>query len=405
MQQTQVERSKRRYVRLRPAGAARPDWKGALPALLGLLALFLFGAFVLAPEAQDDTADATRAALARAGYDGVAVTANGQNVQVVGSTTSPDEAEVVAAVARGATCDTWVASDLVCPTSVAVALTEAMSATTVAEGTLPPTQAAALPDAAPELHHTLRIARDSGGVRLTGEVPDQASRTEIVTLAKARYTAVQDELQVLGGTSNGDLKWAALRALDTLSPASSGLADWRAGKLTVVAEAPQQAHDSIGERFGDASTEGRLGTLELRATDQDAQCDARFQALLGETQVRFRTGRADIAASAQPLLKRLAALVKACPMALDVEGHTDAIGDANDNLVLSHNRAEAVVKALAALGVDPDRLTPRGFGAARPIADNATRAGRASNRRIEIHVSPLTATASSATAERNGTKE
>jgi OOP family OmpA-OmpF porin len=47
-------------------------------------------------------------------------------------------------------------------------------------------------------------------------------------------------------------------------------------------------------------------------------------------------------------------------------------------------RAEAVVAALAALGIEPSRLAARGFGASQPIADNSTPGGRALNRRIEI---------------------
>jgi len=52
--------------------------------------------------------------------------------------------------------------------------------------------------------------------------------------------------------------------------------------------------------------------------------------------------------------------------------------------VLSQNRAAAVIAWLKAQGVDPSRLTPQGYGASRPVADNATTNGRALNRRVEI---------------------
>ena len=54
---------------------------------------------------------------------------------------------------------------------------------------------------------------------------------------------------------------------------------------------------------------------------------------------------------------------------------------------LSIRRAEAVYRYLVNLGVDPERLTVEGFGKSRPIASNDTEAGRAQNRRVELHPS------------------
>ncbi len=67
-----------------------------------------------------------------------------------------------------------------------------------------------------------------------------------------------------------------------------------------------------------------------------------------------------------------------------VDGHADATGEAEDNRVLGLRRAEAVVAELVGLGVPTDRLSPRGFGEARPRATNDTDAGRALNRRVEF---------------------
>ncbi|MEM7611477.1 MAG: OmpA family protein, partial [Pseudomonadota bacterium] len=74
-----------------------------------------------------------------------------------------------------------------------------------------------------------------------------------------------------------------------------------------------------------------------------------------------------------------------CPAAdIIVEGHTDDRGDAALNAALSLARARAVADALAARGIRHERLISRGLGSSKPIADNATRDGRAKNRRIEI---------------------
>jgi len=65
-------------------------------------------------------------------------------------------------------------------------------------------------------------------------------------------------------------------------------------------------------------------------------------------------------------------------------GHTDAIGSADYNQVLSENRAKAVYDHLTQNGIDPDRLEYKGFGKAQPISDNDTEEGRAENRRTEV---------------------
>lgn len=69
-----------------------------------------------------------------------------------------------------------------------------------------------------------------------------------------------------------------------------------------------------------------------------------------------------------------------------VAGHTDSAGDAQYNLNLSERRAQAVREYLIGKGIDGSRLTARGFGESEPIATNETRAGRATNRRVELRI-------------------
>ncbi|WP_276484958.1 OmpA family protein [Paraflavitalea pollutisoli] len=71
---------------------------------------------------------------------------------------------------------------------------------------------------------------------------------------------------------------------------------------------------------------------------------------------------------------------------VQISGHTDNIGKAEDNLLLSQNRAQAVVKYLVGKGINQARLTAKGLGATQPIADNNTEEGRAQNRRTEMKV-------------------
>lgn len=78
-------------------------------------------------------------------------------------------------------------------------------------------------------------------------------------------------------------------------------------------------------------------------------------------------------------------LLQANPaLRLAVEGHTDNAGTPAHNQQLSEARAHAVVTALAAQGIATGRLQSAGFGQTKPLADNATEAGRAQNRRVEL---------------------
>jgi outer membrane protein OmpA-like peptidoglycan-associated protein len=71
---------------------------------------------------------------------------------------------------------------------------------------------------------------------------------------------------------------------------------------------------------------------------------------------------------------------------VQISGHTDNIGNDGDNLKLSANRAKAVAEYLISKGIDAKRLTSKGFGASKPIAENTTEEGRAQNRRTEFTI-------------------
>ncbi len=69
-----------------------------------------------------------------------------------------------------------------------------------------------------------------------------------------------------------------------------------------------------------------------------------------------------------------------------IYGYTDSMVDAQHNQVLSQNRANSVREVLIRYGIDPERLVAIGRGEARPVASNATKEGRAKNRRIEVEL-------------------
>lgn len=131
---------------------------------------------------------------------------------------------------------------------------------------------------------------------------------------------------------------------------------------------------------------------EAAASNQAADDEARSAAAaavaaLDLDAVTFEIGTAVLAASAQQSLDGAAAQLAAFPgVAIEVQGHTDATGDPDVNLLLSQDRAEAVVDYLVSAGIDRAALTPKGYGGSRPVADNSTAEGQTANRRVELVV-------------------
>jgi OOP family OmpA-OmpF porin len=99
----------------------------------------------------------------------------------------------------------------------------------------------------------------------------------------------------------------------------------------------------------------------------------------------FETGSAKLKTTSFKNLNEVAKiLAENESLQLDVEGHTDNAGNAEKNQLLSENRAKAVVAYLIKKGVEESRMTSAGFGQDQPVADNATAAGKAKNRRVEL---------------------
>jgi len=80
----------------------------------------------------------------------------------------------------------------------------------------------------------------------------------------------------------------------------------------------------------------------------------------------------------------VAALKSAPALGIAIEGHTDNVGQAAANKSLSEKRAQSVMAAIVAGGIDAKRLSAAGFGQERPVADNRSEEGRAKNRRVEL---------------------
>ncbi len=99
--------------------------------------------------------------------------------------------------------------------------------------------------------------------------------------------------------------------------------------------------------------------------------------------VFFKTNKAVIEKRSYNLLDNVAAVLASHKtIRVEVEGHTDDVGNDAYNKKLSQSRAEAVVAYLVRKGVDAGRLQARGYGEEKPVVDTKTKVGRATNRRV-----------------------
>lgn len=102
----------------------------------------------------------------------------------------------------------------------------------------------------------------------------------------------------------------------------------------------------------------------------------------------FDSGQATLKRQYQGYIQKANAVLRSNPdLNVEVVGHTDSVGSEQYNLALGMRRAEAVRNSLVSSGIPAQRLKIKSMGKSQPIADNATAAGRAKNRRVEIWVS------------------
>jgi outer membrane protein OmpA-like peptidoglycan-associated protein len=125
---------------------------------------------------------------------------------------------------------------------------------------------------------------------------------------------------------------------------------------------------------------------KLRSDKVKVEEDERGIVLTFSAQL-FAVGKADLTDEAKGYLKEAAATLLEYPNAdVEIEGHTDSTGSAKLNQELSEKRAKNVMNFLIEQGVQKERLSAVGYGKDRPIADNKTEEGRATNRRVELVV-------------------
>ena len=174
------------------------------------------------------------------------------------------------------------------------------------------------------------------------------------------------------------MKKSAIAVVAVLSLLSAG-----------VASAELDALKGLGKDFGkDAGKAVATGAKEnlLNAVTKKLK---KVQNEKGP--IKFKTGKAEIDPSCDKSMTAIAAIMSDYPgFHVQVDGHTDNVGNPEANRKLSQERADAVVKYLVEKkNVDAKRLSAKGFGDSQPIADNKSKKGQAKNRRVDFTVTKL----------------
>jgi outer membrane protein OmpA-like peptidoglycan-associated protein len=376
-----------------------------LPLLLALL-----GALVANGLIQNDLGKKSRNGLKAAGIAPVGVKLSGQDVTLRGPATFADAAmarvkgidgvrsvkyisSTDGAAVEASSDETAVAQTVAVTPIETTAETAAVAPVETTVAAAPETTVLTVASAGSPIEVAASI--DGKKVALTGVVTSESQRATLVNAAKAAYgdANVIDELTVVGpSTALQDTRIAAFGDLIKLS--SNTLGDAKGKVSDTVLSISGTAFTELGKSGVEALVTGAGGTSEITvaAAKTVEEVQENLATILDRSGIQFDTNSAVIKADSLPILDNAVASITqelaAFPnIKIEVAGHTDNVGRASANQQLSQSRAQAVLDYLVSKGVDASRLTAKGYGATKPIADNKTEIARATNRRIEFTVS------------------
>ncbi len=229
-------------------------------------------------------------------------------------------------------------------------------------------------------------ARREAVERVFSAVERLGARETVRDTTQAHYNTVEEMRKAFDDACNAAiadfmLNWLQCRSEDrrfVLSGAAPVEAerDTRVAAARAVLEAVEGV-ESVADR-----------TTVLPALASAEACRTAFDGLTEGKPVRFAAGTATVAPESEALLDALSVAAKRCIGAkIEVQGHTNASGDANRDRKLSEARAAAVAGYMTGLGVPAGRVAARGYGSARLRAANGTAESRALNRRVEFEIS------------------
>ncbi len=230
-------------------------------------------------------------------------------------------------------------------------------------------------------------------LRVSGTAPDEIVKANVLGRLENMWgvRAVEDDVYVASAPSVPAVSESEPVAPEIAGSVVADTAFEQASQETsadttdeaseeVIQAVAEQAVDEVPteESVAEAVPEGDVGEAALLS------CQKELDRLVEGQRINFAFGSVSLAESSHDLLIDIADVAGRCDVAIEVSGHTDSTGHPLHNQSLSRQRAQSVVRFLVDKGVSEGQLSAFGFGAERPIADNATRSGRRANRRIEF---------------------
>lgn len=211
-------------------------------------------------------------------------------------------------------------------------------------------------------------------------VPDGAQGAQVVAEGRDLIVTLPETV-----TRNPDMAGLSQRLseIDGVRSVDFGDVAPRLLPTEVEAETPTAEAEPDPTAEPEAEQESAADSAEEAAVEA-----SRVVAALGGLEVDFLPGTATLTPNSAVRLTDAANLLSRDIVGgpIQVQSHTSDEGDPDVNFLLTQDRAEAVVQYLVSEGIDPATLTAQGFGAAEPIADNATAEGRAANERVVLIV-------------------
>ncbi|MGJ4929720.1 OmpA family protein [Bradyrhizobium sp. HKCCYLS2038] len=243
--------------------------------------------------------------------------------------------------------------------------------------------------------YSFQLQKQDGRVRLTGYVPNDAARRDLVDAATQAFVTetVEDALK-LGDGAPKDFVASLKATFPALARLWSGALTAKDAALSVDALAIyDKSAEQVRKELADAAagdiklTDVKIGVKPASPPLAVAECQPAFEGLLAKGRIRFATGSAELSRESLALLDHIVDVAQRCKEAeIAIEGHTDNVGDEDSNMDLSKRRAAAVVGYIGEAGIDTARMSSEGYGQTKPVASNDSAEGRAQNRRIEFVV-------------------
>ncbi len=208
-----------------------------------------------------------------------------------------------------------------------------------------------------------------------------------VDLAKAKLVA-QSVGSALGSAGAGKLERSGATPPSSAAVVTPGRASVTTQNAAIDEDHNERTRELVAALRG--AMAGIAGSDRVRIVHEAAGVGIDIDATL-----LFATADARLAPQAEAALSALSGVLANCSCSIIVEGHTDSLPihtpQFGSNWELSAMRAAMVARRLSEQGVGNDRLSAVGRGDTRPLASNATPAGRASNRRVHLIVTLATA--------------